>query len=210
MKSSAFQSAHNEVTRASAHRISQRKSSSLPVQAFSDRRPEAATQMKLNRSIQMMGGLEEEDLLQGKFETAQMAAPEEEELLQGKFGATAPLQKQDNTTGMPAAVQSKMESAFNTDFSDVNIHANSAAAPKVGALAYTQGTDVHFAPGQFKPDTTKGQELLGHELTHVVQQRQGIVKPTTQAAGLPVNDDPGFERAADIMGKKAAQTKVEE
>ena len=51
------------------------------------------------------------------------------------------------------------------------------------------------------------QELLGHELTHVVQQSEGRVKPTTEVMGMPVNDDPSLEAEADKMGKKAAQTK---
>ena len=93
-------------------------------------------------------------------------------------------------------VQMKMENAFGQDFSNVNIHKDSKSATDVGALAYAQGNDVHFAPGQFKPNTQAGQELIGHELTHVIQQREGRVKPTTQAKGLPVNDDKGLEKEA--------------
>jgi hypothetical protein len=75
----------------------------------------------------------------------------------------------------------------------------------MGALAYTQGNDVHFAPGQYNPESSKGQELIGHELTHVVQQRQGRVKPTKeQGKGLSVNDNPSLENEADTKGKKAA------
>ena len=110
---------------------------------------------------------------------------------------------------LPAKVQMKMENAFGQDFSNVNIHKDSKSATDVGALAYAQGNDVHFAPGQFKPNTQAGQELIGHELTHVVQQREGRVKPTTQAKGMPVNDDKGLEKEADDMGKMAAQGKFE-
>lgn len=116
-----------------------------------------------------------------------------------------PLQR--NITGMPDGVKTQMESTFDRDFSDVKIHENSSKAPDVGALAYAQGNDLHFAPGQFKPETTKGQELIGHELTHVVQQSEGRVKPTTEVMGMPVNDDPGLESEADQMGRKAAQAK---
>ena len=119
-----------------------------------------------------------------------------------------PVQRTANTTGIPGQVKSKMEHSFNTDFSNVKVTPNSSMAPKVGALAFTQGNSVHFAPGQFKPNTTRGQELIGHELAHVVQQRKGIVKPTTQVGGLPVNDSSKFEREADSMGKKAARTKL--
>ena len=67
---------------------------------------------------------------------------------------------------------------LNADFSDVRIHANSAKAPAVGAVAYTQGSDIHFAPGSYSPNSNSGRSLLGHELTHVVQQAQGRVQPT--------------------------------
>ena len=109
-----------------------------------------------------------------------------------------------NSGGLPNEVQGKMEGALGADFSNVNIHANSSKASDVGALAYTQGNDVHFAPGQFKPDTKSGQELIGHELQHVVQQRENRVKPTTQVGSMPVNDDKGLEKEADVMGAKAA------
>ena len=107
--------------------------------------------------------------------------------------------------GLPDEVLAKMENAFDADFSSVKIHADTPAAREVGALAYTQGDEIHFAPGQFNPHTSKGQELLGHELAHVIQQRQGRVKATTQAAGAPVNDDAALEREADAVGKKAAR-----
>ncbi len=153
----------------------------------------------------------EEEELQGRF-AAQMQ-PEEEEL-QGRFAAqhkteaapqAAPARQQENRTGMPNPVKAKMENAFNTDFSDVKVHADSSRASSVGALAYTQGTAIHFAPGQFRPERAAGQQLLGHELTHVVQQREGRVEPTTEVAGLPVNDDPSLEQEADVMGSKAAR-----
>jgi hypothetical protein len=105
---------------------------------------------------------------------------------------------------MPAAVQAKMENAFGADFSAVRVHQGPQAA-SIGALAYTQGADVHFAPGQYDPGSQRGQELLGHELAHVVQQSQGRVQATAQAKGLPLNDDASLEREADAMGAKAAR-----
>ena len=76
------------------------------------------------------------------------------------------------SSGQPlgAEIRTRMESGFGTDFSAVRVHQNSDAAPRIGALAFTTGTDVHFAPGQYDPGSTGGQELLAHELTHVVQQ----------------------------------------
>jgi hypothetical protein len=111
-------------------------------------------------------------------------------------------QRKANKTGIPDAVKQRAEAALNSDFSDVRIHANSAKAPAVGAIAYTQGTDIHFAPGSYNPSSGSGRSLLGHELTHVVQQAQGRVKPTTSVAGVPVNDNPSLEREADRLGGK--------
>jgi hypothetical protein len=85
---------------------------------------------------------------------------------------------------------------------NVNIYPNSSKAPALGAIAYTQGNDIHFAPGAYNPGTGAGKQLLGHELAHVVQQRQGRVQPTTRVNGLPVNDNPALEKEADAMAKK--------
>ena len=105
---------------------------------------------------------------------------------------------------MPENVQAKMEGAFGADFSAVRIH-EGPRSEALGALAFTQGTDVHFAPGQYQPGSQSGQALLGHELAHVVQQSQGRVSATTQAKGVAVNDDTGLEAEADEMGAKAAR-----
>jgi hypothetical protein len=62
---------------------------------------------------------------------------------------------------------------FGHDFANVRIHADAEAAESaraVNALAYTVGRDVVFAAGQYAPNTGAGQQLLAHELTHVVQQ----------------------------------------
>nr|WP_305067210.1 DUF4157 domain-containing protein [Mangrovivirga halotolerans] len=115
-----------------------------------------------------------------------------------------------NNSSLPGDVKHKMENSFGTDFSNVNVHKDSPEATTMGAKAFAQGNDIHFAPGQYNPDTKSGQKLIGHELTHVVQQRQGRVKATTQAKGAHINDDPALEKEADEMGEKAVQFKVEE
>lgn len=143
---------------------------------------------------------EEEELQMKKTGTLQRAAMPEEEELQMK--REHPIQKKGK---MPEEVQAKMENAFGADFSNVRIHEGNEA-PSVGALAYTQGENIHFAPGRYNPESPSGQELLGHELTHVVQQREGRVEPTTQINGLGVNDEVHLEREADHMGAKAARS----
>ncbi len=181
--------------------------------------PEEDEELLQGKLIAQRQSPEEEELMQGKLST-QMQVEDEEDLLQGKFSDhlsvaakgsdKQPLQKTprqgyENRTGMPGNVKDQMEKAFTTDFSDVRIHPNSDQATEVGALAYTQGANVHFAPGQFKPETSDGKNLLGHELAHVVQQRQGRVKPTGKVAGLPVNDNPDLEKEADRMSEKVAK-----
>jgi hypothetical protein len=65
-----------------------------------------------------------------------------------------------------------MEGRFGADFDAVRIHTDPNAA-HLDALAYTVGTDIFFAPGRFQPGTANGDLLLAHELTHVMQQRDG-------------------------------------
>ena len=106
-------------------------------------------------------------------------------------------------SSLPAPVQEKMEGAFGADFSDVRVHADSAAPSQVGAIAYAQGRDIAFAPGQYAPSGQAGQELIGHELTHVVQQSGG--QAGVQAKGGDINADASLEREADELGARAAR-----
>ncbi|CAN91726.1 hypothetical protein sce1568 [Sorangium cellulosum So ce56] len=65
------------------------------------------------------------------------------------------------------------EPRFAADFSRVRIHTDlsaDAAARRVGAYAFTRGSDIVFRGDQYRPHTYAGRQLLAHELTHVVQQ----------------------------------------
>ena len=67
-----------------------------------------------------------------------------------------------------------MEPRFGYDFSQVRVHADGRAAESaraVRALAYTVGQDVVLGMEQHSPKSSKGKQLLAHELVHVVQQR---------------------------------------
>ena len=99
---------------------------------------------------------------------------------------------------LPEPIQKKMESFFNTSFADVRVHVGNEA-PSIGALAFTHGTDLYFAPGQYNPQSPQGQQLLGHELTHVLQQRAGRVR-NPLGAGVAVVQDPALEAEAERMG----------
>ena len=100
-----------------------------------------------------------------------------------------------NNTGMPDNLKSGIESLSGLSMDDVRVHYNSSKPATVQALAYTQGTDIHVAPGQEKH--------LPHEAWHVAQQMAGRVSPTTNINGMPVNDNAALEHEADVMGNKA-------
>ena len=107
-----------------------------------------------------------------------------------------------NNTGMPDNLKSGIESLSGFSMDDVRVHYNSSKPATVQALAYTQGTDIHVAPGQEKH--------LPHEAWHVAQQMAGRVSPTTNINGMPVNDNAALEHEADVMGAKATQMKSDE
>jgi hypothetical protein len=116
-------------------------------------------------------------------------------------GATAA-----NSTGMPGPVRMQAQHELAADLSDVQVKPESARARELKALAFTQGNEIHVAPGHWAPDTVNGQKLLGHELAHVLQQRAGRVRATVAFGGAKVNDDPTLEREADAGGARAAHT----
>ena len=117
-----------------------------------------------------------------------------------------PLRPKSGGLPLPSDVRTKMETAFGADFSDVRVHIGREAT-SLGAIAYTWGTNIHFAPGQYNPHTIQGQKLLGHELWHVVQQRAGRVR-NPFGGGVAVVQDHALEAEADRMGIKAALTQV--
>lgn len=129
------------------------------------------------------------------MDTIQAVSEEEEELVQSK----SIVQRAENKTGMSDQLKSGVESLSGLDMSDVRVHYNSSKPASVQAHAYTQGSNIHVAPGQEKH--------LPHEAWHVAQQKQGRVQATTEVGGMPVNDNPSLENEADIMGSKASNFK---
>jgi hypothetical protein len=102
---------------------------------------------------------------------------------------------------LPADVRQRMESLFGQSFSNVRVHVGRDAAA-IGALAFTHGTDIYFAPGQFDPASPQGRKVLGHELTHVVQQRTGRAR-NPFGSGIAVVHDRALEAEADRMAERA-------
>jgi hypothetical protein len=105
------------------------------------------------------------------------------------------------------SVKSSMESAFNTDFSDVRVHTGSSAAKlstDLQATAFTHGSNIFFSQGSYDPGSEGGRHLLAHELAHVVQRKQGRDNGAASPAGATTigrADDPLEAEADSAAGR---------
>ena len=96
-------------------------------------------------------------------------------------------------------VEAKVGDALGQDLSDVRVHTDSESDQlnsDLNARAFATGNDIFFSEGSYSPHTSDGQELIAHELTHVVQQGTGqVIAPSS---GMTVNE-PGdvHEQEAD-------------
>jgi hypothetical protein len=104
------------------------------------------------------------------------------------------------------AVAGDMSARLGADLSDVRIHRDAVAsesAASVNANAYTVGSDIVFRAGQYDPSSPAGQRTLAHELTHVVQQREGAVDGTEVGGGLALSHPTDrFEREASSAAER--------
>jgi len=106
--------------------------------------------------------------------------------------------------GLEASVKSRMERAMGHDFSRVRVHTDSSAAvlsSDLNARAFTVGSDIAFATGEYHPGTLIGDALLAHELAHVVQQAGG----NGSSAPMQKGDSPqdSLEEDADLAAISA-------
>jgi len=93
------------------------------------------------------------------------------------------VQKNSVSNSLPPSVRHQFEAQMGEDLSSVRVHQGHGATLR-GAQAYAAGDDIFFAPGQYDPHSQAGRELLGHELTHVVQQRGARCGPSSLVAGM--------------------------
>ncbi len=111
--------------------------------------------------------------------------------------------------GAPLApdVRADMEARLGADFGDVRVHTDGRAhesAQAVDAHAYTVGSDIVFQRDRYDPSSQQGRTTLAHELTHVVQQRNGPVDGTPAPGGISVSDPSDrFEREAVANAERA-------
>lgn len=124
-------------------------------------------------------------LLQRQPEVVEDKDEDEEEVVQTKPAlgqtpsVTPDLQTQLHAGGgqaLPQRTREAMESRFHHDFKGVRVHSDRHAANlnrQMHAQAFTHGQHIYFGQGYYQPSTFRGQHLLAHELTHVVQQTGG-------------------------------------
>ena len=120
--------------------------------------------------------------------------PDDAALLRGYTRPTAA--QKGRPIDLDAAIKARMENAFG-DLSAVKLY-ESQAVGDAGAEAVAQGNEIAFAPGMADFSSRTGQERLGHELSHVMSQRSGLVR----GQGFLANDS--LEARADREGAMAA------
>ncbi|MEH1937846.1 MAG: DUF4157 domain-containing protein [Nostoc sp.] len=87
-------------------------------------------------------------------------------------------------------IREPMEQAFGADFTRVKVHTDTQADQfnqSIQAKAFTTGQDVFFRQGEYEPGSRGGQELIAHELTHVVQQNQDLSDRQIETAHRKAN-----------------------
>ena len=182
---------HVEKTQDNKHKsddtvFSQKQNNSDSALQFVDNRPEAIFQRKF---AEMANGGSQVSQLQAFQSMADNHSTQQQQIIQ----------KKENNTGLPDNLKTGIENLSGYQMDDVKVHYNSDKPAQLQAHAYAQGTDIHLGGGQEKH--------LPHEAWHVVQQKQGRVKPTMQMKGkVNVNDDSGLEKEADVMGAKAIKS----
>jgi hypothetical protein len=95
---------------------------------------------------------------------------------------------------LPSALNSQMSKAIGADFSNVRVHTDGKAVSMsrtLNAYAFTHGRDIYFNTGMYNPETSSGQHLLAHELTHVVQQGYA---PALQNSKVATDKSTGIQR----------------
>ena len=142
-----------------------------------------------SQTLQLQEMPEEEDMLQGKFQSAPISSGADQPFQLKSSGASG--------SGLPNQLKAGVENLSGFSMDDVKVHYNSSQPAQLQAHAFAQGTDIHIGPGQ--------EQHLPHEAWHVAQQKQGRVNATTQMKGVNVNDDTALEKEADVMGAKAMQ-----
>ena len=131
----------------------------------------------LRRDISDVGGLRLKPHSRRQSDGDQDTLPDLESSIQRARGNGHPLADR---------IRAPMEQALGADFSRVKIHTDARSDKlnrSIQARAFTTGQDVFVRPDEYNPGSRAGQELIAHELTHVVQQNGSVVRRASQSIG---------------------------
>ena len=101
---------------------------------------------------------------------------------------------------LPDDLRGRLEAHFGASLDNIRFRESSDAAD-LGAKAYARGDEIHFAPGQFRPDTEQGRKMIGHEVSHIRRQASGGM-----GNGVLLNNS--LEHQADLDGAAIASGDV--
>lgn len=159
---------------------------------FVDNRPESITQRKLQETANNSKKAKQTAQLKS------MASNHYDQLQQANLKPD----RSENNTGLPDNLKSGIENLSSYSMDDVKVYRNSNKPAQLQAHAHAHGSEIYLGTGQEKH--------LPHEAWHMIQQKQGRVKPTTQLKGhVKLNDDAGLEKEADLKGAKALMLKAD-
>lgn len=115
-------------------------------------------------------------------------------------------------SALPAPMRKPMERALGADFSGVRLHTDAAAHALnqlLHARAFTSGQDIFLGQGEYNPSSPGGQEVLAHELTHVVQQRRGSLLSPSRIQRVSYGRKHGLSDSYNTHHNRVFQKKVE-
>lgn len=173
-----------------------------PIQKMDEEEETPVAQAKEEEESITTQAKEEDEPIQEKEMEEDMQKKEEEELQAKSKVAAAPSKglgtqlKSAKGRGKPLHAKTKheMESAIGANFDGVNIHTDTQSVEMNQALkaqAFTNGKDIYFNTGKYRPETAEGKRLLAHELTHVVQQGGETIR-RKEKVGEKFQHNPGI------------------
>jgi hypothetical protein len=174
-----------------------------PIQMKEEDKESKPVQMKAmdeeKSSIQMKTE-DEQKPIQAKAETSMaQASPKLESRLSDRQGGGTPL---------APGVRSFMEPRFGQNFAQVRVHTDGEAVQMnkdLHAQAFTHKDNIYFNQGQYNPETKPGQQLLAHELTHVVQQTGGQAQVSRQSGAVQAKAQTGAAPTKPAKGGGTAK-----
>lgn len=116
------------------------------------------------------------------------------------------------------SLQQRMGSVMGADFSNVTIHTDTQSDQlnrSIQAKAFTEGQDIFFRQGTYQPGSRNGQELIAHELTHVLQQDSGNVQrkehldwDTQQGYGTKYRQSGDFGKTSSSISENGRYSQI--